>query len=260
MNDNMKKSKLFTVICLAAGLLAACSQDEGTNADTLPAGRYPLQIAGIEVTAEANGQPWARVTEGADGTSGDWDWDGTEKIGVQICSDGGTTTYTLNSGKQITSEAPLFWQSTSETGINAWYPSLDGTIDLADQSTKLAYVLKGTGSGDYQNPVSLTFTHQLAKVRVKLTGDKTTDVHYVSVKGFTKCTSTKGDISGGTDDGYILMKKPSGNGGYWEANVVPQTSVSGTELIKLNDTAVTIGAGITEFAAGSYYTITISLQ
>lgn len=93
--------------------MGGCSQDEpaGGAAQDLPDGMYPLQIAGVSVTAESSAEPWgadspqSRVTESADGKSSLWE--GGEEITVQLSgtkADGTSYTtkgqYTPDSDKQ----------------------------------------------------------------------------------------------------------------------------------------------------------------
>ena len=151
----------LSLLCAAAMVLTACTKDElsspsGGVEGALPYGEYPLQIAAVTLSVEG-GEAQTRVSENTGGT---------ERIGVQL--DGGTTTYILRSGQTLEQDGyPLYWTSTApDQSVTAWYPDTDGTLDLLDQTNDLAYLLHGTGTGDYQTPVTLTFTHQLAKVRV----------------------------------------------------------------------------------------------
>lgn len=48
---------------LACLMLAACASDELTDGTVqdLPEGKYPLQIAGVSITAGSNAEPWGRI-------------------------------------------------------------------------------------------------------------------------------------------------------------------------------------------------------
>ena len=60
----------------------------------------------------------------------------------------------------VEAENPLYWSDRDEAHtVTAWYPATGGTLDLSDQSQSLAYLLGGSGTGDYQTPVTLTFAH-----------------------------------------------------------------------------------------------------
>lgn len=221
-------------------LLAACSQNEFSDSqgEPLPEGKYPLEISSVSMSVQSSSEPWnanapqTRVAENADGSGSVWEWNGSEKIGVQLYTDGETATYTLNSGNTLTPDKTLYWKNTQQTTVKAWYPT-DATVSLIDQSSSLAYVLAGTGSGNYQSPVNLTFTHALAKVRVKLEGDKSTGVTGVHLYTYTSCTNSKGTVSNGATDGWIKMKEVTYNDvTYYEANVMPNHEI---KKFKIND-------------------------
>lgn len=244
-------------------LLAACTQDELTDDTRLPEGQYPLQIAAVTLGVEGGeAQPWGapqtRVSENGDGTGSVWDWNGTEMIGVQL--GGETTTYTLNADKTLSTDAPLYWQNTQTATVTAWYPATDGTLNLGDQSQNLAYLLSGTGTGDYLTPVTLTFAHRLAKVRVTPTGDALGEVQSLQLYTYTQCTYEKGKVGQGSQEGWIEMKKCeyTENGNVincWEANVVP-----GYEIKKLRANGTeerNLSAAITP-EAGKFYNITLN--
>lgn len=241
-------------------LLAACTKDELTDDTRLPEGQYPLQIAAVTLSVEGGeAQPWGapqtRVSENGDGTGSVWDWNGTEMIGVQL--GGETTTYTLNADKTLSTDAPLYWQNTQTATVTAWYPATDGTLNLGDQSQNLAYLLSGTGTGNYQNPVELTFTHQLAKVRVTPSNDIADDeVTSLQIYTYTQCTHNQGNDVQGTQEDWIEMKECEYNGQTcWEANVVP-----GKEITKLRANGTeerTLSAAINP-EAGSFYNITLN--
>lgn len=240
MNINMKRKKLFTAICLTTGLLlAGCTKDDVTDENALPEGQYPLEIASVTMNVESSEQPWTRVVENADGMSSAWEWDGNEKISVQLYADGETATYTLKD-HLLTSDQTLYWRNTQQATVKAWYPAYEGesgTVSLADQTNGLTYVLTGTGTGDYNAAVSLSFSHALAKVRVALNGTQSRDVQTVEVKSYTTCTHTKGTIStNSTSEGWITMHKVDGTN-YYEANVVP-SDIMPSNFIRLNESIV----------------------
>ena len=243
-------------------LLAACTQDELTDDTRLPEGQYPLQIAAVTLSVEGGeAQPWGapqtRVSENGDGTGSVWDWNGTEMIGVQL--GGETTTYTLNADKTLSTDAPLYWQNTQTATVTAWYPAKSGTLDLSDQSQSLAYLLYATGTGDYQTPVTLTFAHRLAKVRVTPIGDALGEVQSLQLYTYTQCTYEKGTVVQGSQEDWIEMMKCeyTENGTTitcWEANVVPgyeikQLRANGTEERDLSATFTP--------EAGKFYNITL---
>ena len=192
-----KRHSIQILLAVAAIFLAAtaCTQDELTDDTRLPEGQYPLQIAAVTLGVEGGeAQPWGtpqtRVSENGDGTGSKWD--GNEEIGVQIEGSTETATYIVQAGGTVTSNAPLYWSDRDDHTVTAWYPAGDGTLDLSDQQTNgLAYLLSGTGTGDYRAPVTLNFTHQLAKVRVTPTGDALGEVQSLQLYTYTQCTYEK---------------------------------------------------------------------
>lgn len=265
----MKKRHSIHLLLAAAALLlatAACTKDELADGDRLPEGQYPLEIAAVTLSVEGGeAQPWGapqtRVSENADGTGSVWEWDGSEMIGVQLGDK--TTTYTLNTDHTLLADRQLYWTSTAPNQpVTAWYPATDGTLDLRDQDTNgLAYLLHGTGTGDYLTPVTLTFTHSLAKVRVTPTGDALGEVQSLQLYTYTQCTYEKGTVVQGSQEDWIEMKKceytENGNAiTCWEANVVPGYTI--TKLMANNDNKERdLSAAITP-EAGKFYNITLN--
>ena len=262
----MKKRHSIHLLLAAAALLlatAACTKDELADGDRLPEGQYPLEIARITLGVEGGeAQPWGapatRVSENGDGTGSVFD--AGDRFAVQI--DGEEGIYIVQDDGTATSDAPLYWTNTiPNRTVTAWYPATDGTLDLSDQQTNgLAYLLSGTGTGDYLTPVKLTFTHQLAKVRVTPTGDALGEVQSLQLYTYTQCTYEKGTVVQGSQEGWIEMKKCeyTENGATitcWEANVVPGYEI--TKLMANNDNKERdLSAAITP-EAGKFYNITL---
>lgn len=265
MNKKILSRLIFGASLL---LLAACTKDETTDPNTLPEGQYPLQIASVTMSVESSERPWSanapqtRVTESdTDGKSSVWEWNGTEKIGVQI-GDGKTGTYVLED-KTITAENACYWASTA-TGqtVKAWFPTTDKLISLDDQNKGLAYVLQATKTVDFDEPVILGFTHQLAKVRVLLDGTQAAQAKNVEVMGYTSCTHTQGTVTAGDTEDWLKMKHTTYNNGTecWEANVVPGR-ITLNNFIQLNGTnVVTNLSGIPEtLEGGRMYTVDLTV-
>ena len=260
----MKKRHSIHVILAAAALLlamAACTKDELADGDRLPEGQYPLEIARITLDVEGGeAQPWGtpqtRVSEIADGNSSKFDAD--DKFAVQIDGKEEVGTYTVQDNNTVKAETPLYWSDTGEHTVTAWYPATDGTLDLGDQSQSLAYLLGGSGTGDYQTPVTLTFAHRLAKVRVTPSDDALDQVQ--SLQLYTQCTYEKGKAGQGSQEGWIEMKKCeyTENGATitcWEANVVPGYTI--TKLQANGTEERNLSAAITP-EAGKFYNITLN--
>ena len=243
-------------------LLAACTQDELADGDRLPEGQYPVEIARITLGVEGGeAQPWGapqtRVGEAGDGTGSVFS--AGDRFAVQINGEVGT--YTVQDNNTVKAETPLYWTNTiPNRTVTAWYPATDGTLDLSDQSQSLAYLLGGSGTGDYQTPVTLTFTHRLAKVRVTPTGDALGEVQSLQLYTYTQCTYEKGTVVQGSQEGWIEMKRCeyTENGvsfTCWEANVVPGYTI--TKLMANNDNKERdLSAAITP-EAGKFYNITL---
>lgn len=242
---------LTWALLLAAGLLTACSQDElAEQAGILPEGKYPLQIGSVSITADVDQQPWSagapqtRVSENPDGNSSHWD--NGDKIKVQI-GDGTPGTYTYQDGSQTIAEgdAPAYWASRADgQSILAWHTSSGSkTVELNNQTEELAYLLTAQTTADFNTQVSLSFTHALAKVRVKLTGDQADDVTDVKIKTYTSCTlNSDGTLTEGEMEDFIPMVETTYNGEtFWEANVVPGCEI--TE-IKVNGYKSTLGTSL----------------
>ena len=201
-----------------------------------------------------------RVSENAYGTGSVFDMN--NQFSVQIEGDTQTAIYTVQSDGSVNAENLLFWSDRDDHTVNAWYPATDGTLDLRDQDNGLAYLLHGTGTGDYQTPVELTFTHQLAKVRVT-PSDAIGDDEVTSLQLFTyrTCTYNQGKVVQGKNEGWIEMKqcKYSENGNTitcWEANVVPGYTI--TKLMANRDGKERTLSATINPEVGSFYNITLN--
>lgn len=263
LRSDMNLLKHFTYPAAAALLLAtaACTKDELADGDRLPEGQYPVEIARITLGVEGGeAQPWGapqtRVSEAGDGTGSVFS--AGDRFAVQINGEVGT--YTVQDNNTVKAETPLYWSDTGEHTVTAWYPATGGTLDLSDQSQSLAYLLYGTGSGNYQTQVTLNFTHALAKVRVTPTDDALGEVQSLQLYTYTQCTYEKGEVVQGSQEGWIEMKKCeyTENGATitcWEANVVP-----GYEIKKLRANGTEerdLSSAITP-EAGKFYNITLN--
>ncbi len=260
----MNQLKYFICPISAALLLAtvACTKDELADGNRQPEGQYPLEIARITLGVEGGeAQPWGtpqtRVSEIADGTGSEFS--AGDLFAVQIDGKEEVGTYTVQDNNTVKAETPLYWSDTGEHTVTAWYPAKSGTIDLGNQSQSLAYLLYATGTGDYQTPVTLTFAHQLAKVRVTPTGDALGEVQSLQLYTYTQCTYEKGKAGQGSQEGWIEMKKCeyTENGATitcWEANVVPGYTI--TKLQANGTEERNLSAAITP-EAGKFYNITL---
>ena len=206
--------------------------------------------------AQPWGAPQTRVGETADGTGSVFS--AGDRFAVQINGEEGI--YIVQDNNTVKAETPLYWSDTGKHTVTAWYPATGGTLDLSDQSQSLAYLLGGSGTGDYQTPVTLTFAHRLAKVRVTPTGDALGEVQSLQLYTYTQCTYEKGTVVQGSQEGWIEMKKCeyTENGATitcWEANVVPGYTI--TKLQANGTEERNLSAAITP-EAGKFYNITLN--
>ena len=260
----MNQLKHFICPISAALLLAtvACTKDELADGNRLPEGQYPLEIARITLGVEGGeAQPWGtpqtRVSEIADGNSSKFDAD--DKFAVQIDGKDEVGTYAVQDNNTVKAETPLYWSDRNDHTVTAWYPAKSGTIDLGNQSQSLAYLLSGTGTGKYPDPVTLNFTHALAKVRVTPSDNALGEVQSLQLYTYTQCTYEKGKAGQGSQEGWIEMKKCeyTENGATitcWEANVVPGYTI--TKLQANGTEERNLSAAITP-EAGKFYNITL---
>ena len=247
----------FTILIISLIIIASCTQsgimEEGTE---LPEGKYPLVISSVTISEDGGRPRGAKVVEDEESGNSVWEWNGSEQISVNLGYD--TALYTLNP-ENILSSDTLYWPAPT-ADIIAWYP-IDKTVDLRNQSGGLAYVMQGTvKDASFTQPVSLTFDHQLAKVRVELIGTRAVDVTSVEVYGYTSCTNTEGTVStDGAGQDWITMHKV--NDTTYEANVVPGT-ISLNSFIRLNkETVANVDSGFpTQLEKGHKYTISLNVE
>lgn len=263
MNKTTVSKMIFGAVLL---LFTACSQDElAEQGCTLPDGEYPLQIGSVTLDVESSAEPCSeerpqtRVAENDNGTGSVWQWDGSEMIGVRLGDE--TTTYTLNADKTLTTDQQLYWTSAAPATVTAWYPT-DESVDLSDQSEGLAYMLKAEVPGaTYDNKITLSFKHQLAKVRVVLSGTQASLAQSVEVYGCTTCTNNEGAPIAGDTQGWLKMKHTTYTDGTecWEANVVPAT-ITLDNFVRINGQTATVNDGFpTTLSAGEMYTIDLTV-
>lgn len=274
-----RQNILKTAIMLAATLLiAACTNDEMADSqpETLPEGMYPLTFTATQADIVAS--PQTRVTDSDEGGVHKSKWTAGDQIEVIVKGGGNDTktTCTLKENGSIESYTPpVYWKTTQESTINAWYSNItkqnttSSTVNLDDQSKGLAYVLADEVTGVKYNGrnISLNFKHQLAKVCVKLEkriyeGDLSDAT--VKMKGcYTSCSVNNGAVTAGGTTGDITMHKAIyGNDTYYEANVVPGTTLKDEAFeISLNGktTKANLKNGIT-LTKGNMHTITLAID
>ena len=228
-----KKNILLSGVAVLLLAASACTQDELADDTRLPEGEYPLQIGSVSLTAEVSEQPWTRVSENqADGMSSVWK-DG-DKIGVHIGDNEETGIYVVNVDETtgnitVTPEKAVYWKD--------------------------------------KQPANLTFSHQLAKVRVKLKGDKAGEVQQVYVRSYPTSTHSHGTLDNqdkSVTPQYVPMRRATyGGETYWEANLLKgyldadntfRVSKDGNSFVQ-----VTLDADV-PITVGQIHTITINVE
>ena len=230
MNKTTVSKMIFGAVLL---LFTACTQDElAEQGNTLPDGEYPLQIGSVSITAEASEEPWTRVTEKPDGSGSVFQDE--DRIGVRIAGSEETGIYRIKvddaGNVTITPDKTVYWKSTQPAEVTAWYPAEASSVNLGSQylNSTMIYVLHGTGTGGYQSPVTLSFIHQLAKVRVVAKGTaevRDIFIQHVPMTCFIeegKITGQDNSITGGIQ---MLPVEREGIGTCWEASVGPGVEI-----------------------------------
>ena len=214
---------------MAAILFTACTQDElAEQGNTLPDGKYPLQIGSVSITAESSEEPWTRVAENeTDGMGSHWTddeefyvkFEGSDEVGIYKITDAAT-----GAVKPVKS---IYWKSTQPAKIIAWYanpqPNEANWMYFDDQDRDgLAYLLRAEQTAAYgDTPVSLQFTHQFAKLRVVTKG--TAEVGQIIARdAHTWCLVQDGEITRSLgSDSYMYKTEYEGIGTCWEINAAP---------------------------------------
>ena len=206
----MRKMKHILFLVLAAIALTACTQDElAEQPMALPEGAYPLVFTAVQLP------PTECVADEGNTT----DWEDNDQIAVSM---GGKQAIYTYKGGTWSSDSPLYWENTTQQTVTAWYP-VDETIDFTHQDQGLTYLMKGECEGEvpFNTTANLTFTHQLAKVRVLLDGEKASEVADVTVRSYPQSTNNKGELGGRIGDPvYVPMLKTEYDGKpCWEATL-----------------------------------------
>jgi len=156
-------------------------------------------------------------------------------------------------------DKPVYWKNTQTADVTAWYPAERSSVDLGFQllNNTMTYVLHGTGTGNHQSPVTLKFTHQLAKVRVVAKG--TAEVGNIFIRNVPlTCYIEEGKITGQDNiiTGIIQMLPVDhdGIGACWEASVGPDVEI---KYFNINLMDCELTSPVTT-QAGALHTITIT--
>ena len=254
----MRKMKHILFLVLAAIALTACTQDELAEQGTaLPEGAYPLVFTAVQLPPT---ELQTRVADEGNTT----EWEDNDQIVVSM---GGKQAIYTYKGGTWSSDSPLYWENTTQQTVTAWYP-VDETIDFTHQDQGLAYLMKGECEGEvpFNTTANLTFTHQLAKVRVLLDGEKANEVADVTVRSYPQSTNNEGELGGRIGDPvYVPMLKTEYNGetcweatlrdGYFEADNTFRVAKAGGSPIQ-----VTLAKDRIPVIPGEVTTITITVN
>ena len=259
-------------------LLASCTQDElADNADALPEGQYPVEIASVSISGEGSVQPWGarspqtRAAETADGNTTQW-----EEGDVFYVSDGNRIgTYRIEEtedGYAPKAVEPLYWQSkTEQKTLIAWFTQLQtengGTLDLTNQKENgLAYVLRAKTTEAYGNgKINLNFSHQLAKLRVYVQGTGYEgNAETVQINGaYGACTVNEGTPIVSGDNTYTITMHPTTVDGAacFEANLLPGAFIGNNAFtVEIGGAPYYFSVDDLTLAAGKIHTVTLRLH
>lgn len=228
-------------------LLTACANE----VETLYTGHRLLEgTFSLQLTAKV-GDMSTRVAGGMEA----WSGDGSELIAVRMEDNGQAIgKYVIKDlsgqAQPATGTPPLYWQSTEETTVEAWYPFAESekTYQLSDQSQGYADLdfLYGYTLGNYAQPVKLTFYHQLAKVKYTLVAGKGITDEMLKIATVKLLGENSVKVKGGK-----LTETPS----HADREIIPMMNgLSGEALLPPQDMAgkkfICVNLGNTSF----YYT------
>ncbi len=277
MNGSKKQLlRSLAAVMIACAGFAACSQDDLADKPQgapLPPGEYPIAFTAVQALPEEtpDGVPQTRVSDSGNTSS----WTDDDRIMVTVSGGGASrqTACTLDADGKIKEYDPqLYWQTTGNYTIDAWYSNIGGqatttpTVSLADQSSGLAYVLKVKPIiASYQTAsMKLEFEHQLAKVQVTVVNDGYTgnlnNLSVVMQECYTSCTVTNGSVGNGGSKGEIKMRNVGNK--TFEANVVEGTVLKDNAFKISADgktSVVSLSNGVT-LAKGKVHTVTLKVK
>lgn len=224
----MKRYFLYSL--LLAGALAGCSGDElEGQGSALPEGEYPLRLS-------------AEVGELQTRAGGKDTWASGDAVGIRKEGEDRVARYVIGENNALNPATPnqtLYWRTTDPATIKAWYPyEAQTNVYIDDQSKGYAAFdfLYAEGEGSYNQPTTLLFKHQMAKVEYTLVrgdGITYTDLVTATVKvyGEIRASFTEGILAAADQrDGEITSYKDGTSG---SAVVVPQ-DMTGEPLLKVS--------------------------
>ena len=178
----MYRMKHTLILVAAALVLAACSQDEPAG-DSLPGGKYPLELTAANLH-EAVATPAVTGTR----STVDGNWEDALSVAVQVGGENGPVkkyevASTSDNGAKLTcptlteADTQFWWTSSTESKtVRAWYPYSETVpVDWPVSLTQTEETLKkedfmmtdGQVTVSLNNP-QIAFSHLLAKVEINL--------------------------------------------------------------------------------------------
>lgn len=270
-----------------ATLAVACTHEEPRGSEAAAdVSRRPMTFTAAGPQPMAGPTPTRVADNSGDGAGSTWTDGDRIRIVATSLSDGNTasTLCTLRADGSVAGYTrQMYWTTTGLYRITAWYANIsdnrttDSAIDLSDQSRGLAYVLKADTTVAYafsnsrNGDIQLSFAHQLARVRVRLTSNAggaipTANADVWIRNCHTLCTISDGDvIPAGSASNNIRMRRPQEPDGCFEANVMPDAGETSRRAYALavevdgKPTAVHLAQPVA-FARGKTYTITIRME
>ena len=248
-----------TLIAVAAMMMAACSQMENTVDERTPVALQYTTVDAAETKAAQN------LNEGTF-ASGE-----TVKVRISNTGAGEWTDYNFTTGSAgamtVPDPAPYYPAGSQNIDIVAYYPATAGTSfsvqtdQTSDANYKASDLMFASVSNQAKqtDPVSLAFTHKMAKINVNVTTGtgvgSITGVSILNVKptvSFNQATGVVGEASGTATS--IVMSNEG-------AAIIPAQTISGGLLsINTDKGPATYTVSSKEFEAGHQYTLNITVN
>lgn len=244
---------LYSVLMLAAVVLAACSNDD--NGDTQPKRGMTLNASVEDLSSRAT------MTD----ESGTWKFAFTQNDKVSVSNNKITSYYTFtNNGSQFTSTDAMV--TTEDADWYAYFPGdkvdlTNQTGTFADVANKFAVAGKTAQTTTGENGLSITLKHKVAVLRVVVVDKKgILDINVKTtadgkwVKGLTAKKDAADFTVSTSDTKTTLLSKAEGtvNAGDINYVVVP----AGEKIAIYNGDMLLNTTKDTGLKAGKYYTIT----
>lgn len=295
MNLKNIRSLGITSLMTLIFFLGACSQDD----DNLPADRAAVQFSATGIAAT----PATRTA--INGTSGETEWALNDPVGIFMtgAATADNRQYTVSnvaSGALVPygSGNILAFPQSGSVNFIAYYPWKNGQtlgnypVDVSNQSNPatidLLYSNNATGKDESSNPVNLTFTHALAKLKMTvIAGDGISNLSgLTAVEIQNTGTTASFKLSNGTDfsitatgnitprhtspvtyeailiPGYYASGKVKftvdGNDYFWDIGTLNINFEQNTRYdyaVTVNKTGITVQGNITSWTSSTSYGI-----